>query len=205
MITRPAAARLFSLLTGLCLLSACVSVLPQPKPAAALYRIAPSADKYSVSARIVINEPDAPRLLAGRAIASVRSDGTLRLIPRVAWADTATRLLQVALLDSLEPADGQSQAAVLASATGLQGDYQLSWRIVDFVVDDLTARCDLELTLLDGSSRAVIVQHAISTRNVAASNGSQARASALSVAGRDCVREAAAYVAAAASPSSVSQ
>ena len=188
--------RIVSLVAGLTLLGNCVSVLPAPETAEALYRISPATETYMVSMSVIIREPDASRMFAGRSITSQAVDGSLRLIPRVEWADTATRMLQIALLDTLEPAKDSTDAAVLASDTGLNGDIHLAWRIIDFVVDGSNARCQLELTLLDGQNLAVISQTSVSTHAVAVSDGSRDRAIALSEAARECVSEAAIYVAA---------
>ena len=195
--------RSISLLSSCVLLSACISVLPEPETADALYRLRPVEASHALAADIIIREPEASRLYAGRAIASEAADGSLRLIPRVEWADAATRMLQIALLDSFA-AGTETTGSASASSAGLHGDYELSWRISDFVVAGSTARCQLELTLLDGGTRRVISQKTVRTSSEAGSNGSRDRAMALSDAARSCVSQAADYIAAATGVTSAS-
>ena len=69
------------LMTGLaaCSLAACVSVLPEPKVPQGLYRFAPMETTYDLDASVLIREPDASRLVAGRAIAAEDSSGAGRV------------------------------------------------------------------------------------------------------------------------------
>ena len=85
-----------------CSLAACVSVLPEPKVPQGLYRFAPVETVYDLDASVIIREPEASRLVAGRAIAAEDSAGALRLVPNVEWTDSSTRLMQMAMLDALE-------------------------------------------------------------------------------------------------------
>ena len=59
-------------------LAACVSVLPEPKVPQGLYRFAAVETVYDLEASIVVREPEASRLVAGRAIAAEDSSGALR-------------------------------------------------------------------------------------------------------------------------------
>ncbi len=188
-------------LVGILPLAACVSVLPEPDTADALYRISPAPMSATLTSRVVIREPEAPRLFAGNAIASEAADGSLRLIPRVEWADAATRMLQIALLDSLGTG-AEDEGIALAASAGLRGDFELAWRVANFVVAGRQAHCQLELTLLDGRSRDVISRMRVTAQAEASGDGSRQRAQALAAAGQSCVRKAADYVAATAIPSS---
>ena len=82
-------------------LTACVSVLPEQKAPEGLYRFGPMDALHMIDASVVVREPEASRLFGGRAIAAEDSSGALRLIKGVEWSDSATRLMQVALLDTL--------------------------------------------------------------------------------------------------------
>ncbi|HAO37073.1 MAG TPA: hypothetical protein DHV57_01870, partial [Hyphomonas sp.] len=114
------------LMTGLaaCSLAACVSVLPEPKVPQGLYRFAPMETTYDLDASVLIREPDASRLVAGRAIAAEDSSGALRLVPNVEWTDSSTRLMQMAMLDALQ---GQGAGKAIAPETGASAPYELSW------------------------------------------------------------------------------
>ena len=173
-------------------LAACVSILPEKKAPEALYRFGPMESMHALDASIVIREQEAPRLVGGRAIAAEDRDGALRLVKGVEWTDSATRMMQVALLDTLGGSDG---GIAVASDTGAPTDYELAWRISDFTLSGTTARCRIEATLLEGRSRKVLAQTNVSTTAIALDSGNAARAKALTDAGRACVSDVAAFVA----------
>ncbi|MGH1421248.1 MAG: ABC-type transport auxiliary lipoprotein family protein [Hyphomonas sp.] len=179
------------LVVSLAALTACVSVLPEKKTPEALYRFGPMDAAHTVSSSIMVREPEASRLFAGRAIAAEGPDGGLRLVPGVEWADSATRMMQVALLDSL---GGEGSSVAVTSITGAPTDYEIAWRISDFTLHDASARCRLEATLLNGRDRTVIAQKLIETSADADSNRNGDRAKALTDAGRACVKDVAAFV-----------
>ena len=173
-------------------LAACVSILPEKKAPEGLYRFGPMEPMHSLDASIVIREPEASRLVGGRAIAAEDSDGALRLVKGVEWTDSATRMMQIALLDTLGGGDG---GIAVASDTGAPTDYELAWRISDFTLSGTTARCRIEATLLEGRSRKVLAQANVSTTAIALDSRNAARAKALTDAGRACVSDVAAFVA----------
>tara|TARA_R110002111_G_scaffold1195_6_gene8387 strand:- start:1219 stop:1809 length:591 start_codon:yes stop_codon:yes gene_type:complete len=173
-------------------LTACVSVLPEQKAPEGLYRFGPMDALHMIDASVVVREPEASRLFGGRAIAAEDSYGALRLIKGVEWSDSATRLMQVALLDTL---GGDNGGVAVASDTGAPTDYELAWRISDFTLSGTTARCRIEATLLEGRTRKVLAQTNVSTSAVALDGNNAARAKALTDAGRACVSDVAAFVA----------
>ncbi len=181
------------LVTGLaaCSLAACVSVLPEPKVPQGLYRFAPMEVVQDLDASIIIREPDASRLVAGRAIAAEDSAGALRLVPNVEWTDSATRLMQMAMLDAL---DGQGEGKAFPPETGAVAAYELSWQVTDFTLSGTTGRCRVRATLLDGASRSVLDQTVVSASANAAGKSNADRAKALGEAGRACVSDVAAFV-----------
>lgn len=181
------------LMTGLAAysLAACVSVLPEPKVPQGLYRFAPMETAYDLNASVLIREPDASRLVAGRTIAAEDSSGALRLVPNVEWTDSSTRLMQMAMLDALQ---GQGAGKAIAPETGAPAPYELSWQVTDFTLSGTTGRCRVRATLMDGGSRDVLDQIVVSN-SASANGGSNAdRAKALGEAGRACVNDVAAFV-----------
>lgn len=184
--------RRFTLILAAVGLSACVSVLPEQKAPEGLYRFGPMEALHMIDASVVIREPEASRLFGGRAIAAEDSSGALRLVNGVEWSDSATRMMQVALLDTL---GGSNGGVAVASDTGAPTDYELAWRISDFTLSGTTARCRIEATLLEGRSRKVLAQTNVSTTAIALDSKNAARAKALTDAGRACVSDIAAFVA----------
>ena len=180
------------LATGLaaCSLAACVSVLPEPKVPQGLYRFAPAETIYDLEASLIIREPEASRLVAGRAIAAEDSAGALRLVPNVEWTDSSTRLMQMAMLDALE---GQGAGKAIAPETGASAAYELSWQMLDFTLSGTTGRCRVRATLLDGASWDVLEQTVVSATANAGGQSNADRARALAEAGRACVDDVAAF------------
>ncbi|MEE2877413.1 MAG: hypothetical protein VX593_00285 [Pseudomonadota bacterium] len=168
--------------------SACVSVLPeQPKPDA-VYRLdAPSGD-ISLDAVLIVREPEASRLIAGRHLVSEAANSGLQVVKGVAWMDRVTRLLQTNLVDSF---NGSGAGYAIDDSAGVSGDYELHWRVADLTVQGLTARCHLKLTLLDGSSRLPVAQWSEEASLVASGNSAAARIQGLARAAETCVNDAA--------------
>jgi ABC-type uncharacterized transport system auxiliary subunit len=160
--------------------------------AACVYRFGPMDQTYRIDGSIVVREPEASRLFAGRSIASEDGQGALRLLRGVEWTDGATRMMQIALIETLGGIGGQ---VAVAADTGAPTDYELAWRISDFTLQDTTARCRLEATLLEGRSRKVLAQTTVATSAMALDASNAARAKALTDAGRACVSEIGAFVA----------
>ena len=181
------------LTAGLCAfsLTACISVLPEPKVPHGLYRFGPMEAEYDLQASVIVRQPDASRLVAGRAIAAVDESGAVRLVPGVEWTDSSTHLMQMAMLDLLEGPGGKT--AVSPDAGGL-ADYELFWTVTDFSLAGTTGHCRIRASLLDGRSRDVLEQTVVSASADAIGKGNPARAKALAEAGRKCVRDVAAFV-----------
>ncbi len=184
--------RTVSLALAPVLLAACVSVLPKPPAPDALYRFGPMEQTHRLDASITIREPEASRVFSGRALAAEDETGALRLLRGVEWTDSATRMMQVALLDML---GGAGRNAAVATESGAPADFELVWRVSDFTLSGTTARCQLDATLLAGRSRAVVSQTSVATTAIALDGSNGARARALTDAGRACVSEVGAFVA----------
>lgn len=184
--------RPLAIIMSAALLAGCVNVLPEKETPDALYRFGPMDVAHVIDASIVVREPEASRLVAGRAIAAEDSTGALRLVRGVEWTDSATQMMQIALLDSL---GGAGRNVAVAAGSGAPADYELVWRISDFTLRGDDARCRLEATLLSGKDRSVIKQTTVSTTAVALNGSNAARAQALTDAGRACVGDVAAFIA----------
>jgi ABC-type uncharacterized transport system auxiliary subunit len=172
-------------------LPACVSVLEQPDPPEAFYRIGPLDPVHPLGASITIREPEASRLFSGRTIAAEDETGALRIVRGVQWTDNATVMMQGALLDSLSN-DGAH--AALPSETSGPAEFELAWRLTEFTLIGETARCRLDATLLAGRTRTVEAQTTLATTALALDGSNAARAKALTDAGRACVSELAAFI-----------
>lgn len=172
-------------------LSACVSVLPEATSPDSLYRLGPMDATHALDhGTVSIRQPDAPRLYAGKAIASQGPDGSLRLVPGVEWSESATRMLQLGLLDTLGSSEN---GAAIAAGSGGRGAFELAWRLSDFTLAGTEARCRMELTLLDGTG-APISQSSVNETAIARSGDNGERAKAMAEAGRACVRRAADFL-----------
>lgn len=185
--------RSICLVFSLAAVTACVSVLPEKSAPDALYRLGPLEATHEISASIMVREPVASRLYAGRAIASEGKDGGMRLVRGVEWADSATRMMQAALVDSLK---GEGEHVAVTATMGAPSDFELVWRVSDFTLKGETARCRLEATLLDGKSRRALAQETFATSAVAVGKQNAERAKALTEAGRACISELGSFVAA---------
>ncbi|MEM7492187.1 MAG: ABC-type transport auxiliary lipoprotein family protein [Pseudomonadota bacterium] len=168
-------------------LAGCVSVLPEPERPDALYRIAAMSNPVEISSTIMVREPEAPQIMSGRAMVREDMSGAMRLIPSVEWAGRSTRLMQLALVDSLV---GEAGGAVLPEA-GAQALYELSTRIstVGFVRND--AVCEATVTLIDARTRNVVTRGQVATRLTDQVNDP---ASTLKRVSETCVAEIAAFV-----------
>ena len=170
--------------------TACTSILPEPDVPDTLYRFDAPEMAFELDTSILIREPEASRLFAGRAIASEAPDGSLRIVRSVEWSDRATRMMQTALLDSFSGGQG----VALSSETGATAIHELSWRLVDFTLQGDEAVCRVRATLLTGRSRAMIEQVDVESRISANSASDGQRARALADAGRDCARQVALFI-----------
>jgi cholesterol transport system auxiliary component len=183
--------RLISIAFAAVTLSACVSVLPEQKAPQGLYRFAAPATTYPLEAVVAVREPEASRLFGGRAIASEDQAGSLRLVRSVEWADNATRLMQVAMLDAL---DDKGDGVAVAFESSVQSDYELVWRVEDFTLAGTLARCRLEATLVEAGTRKVVAQTNVAAEAPATGSSNADRAQALGTVGRDCVGQVAGFV-----------
>ncbi len=145
---------------GLTSLAGCLSVLPEPDSADALYRIEASSS-VPLAYDVTIEQPEAPSILAGRALSVEDESGAVRLIRGAEWAGPATRQIQLALIDSFEV--GEAGAATLPE-TGIIAPYEAAIRLTHFGLVVNEARCEATVTVVDATNRSVIARETVSTR-----------------------------------------
>lgn len=172
-------------------LSACVSVLPEPTAPDALYRIEAAEDYSGLQSHVTVREPEAPRLLAGQGLVSEASDGALRLIPGVEWSGSATRQLQLAMIDSFEVGTG---GHALLPELGVIAPVELASQLKVFNLRGEIAVCEMTASLVTSGKRDLLARTEISARATAASRSGPDRAQAMRLAGADCAAQAARFV-----------
>lgn len=172
-------------------LGGCVSVLPQPKAPEALYRLQAAQDFSGLSQNIIVREPEAPRLLAGQGMVSEAVDGALRLIPGVEWAGSATRQMQLAMIDSFEVGGGGY--AVLPEL-GVIAPFELASQLKVFNLQGETAVCEMSVSVVTTGNRQLLARTEIRARETALSNTARDRAQALRQAGSACAAQVATFV-----------
>lgn len=185
--------RTLVLIPALALMAGCVNVLERPEAPDAYYRIGAIPGLHELNASVSVHEPEASRLFSGRTIAAEDDTGALRVVRGVQWTDNATEMMQNALLDALS---GKGEYAALPSSSAGPSQFELNWRLTDFTLFGNTARCNIDAVLVDGRTRRVRSQAAVATSAVALDATNAARAKALTDAGRACISELAAFIAA---------
>lgn len=184
---------LISTIAAITCLTACVSVIPEPEAAQALYRLGPVSIEQSAVLKhsVIVREPEASRVLAGMEMVARDRRGAIRLIDGVEWADRSTKQFQHTLLDYLS--HGEEGIALLPE-TGARAEFELTWRISEFALEQNTAVAQVELTLLDGGTRAPLRQRTFTSQADASGNSAERRAEALVEAGRNVIADIAAFV-----------
>lgn len=172
------------------LLSACVSVLPEPERPDALYEIAATQDLTGLNHDLIVREPEAPRLMAGQGMVSEGADGGLRLIAGVEWSEPATRQIQLAMIDSFKT--GEAGNAVLPEL-GVLADYELASQLSILRLEGETAVCKMVVSLIETQGRSLLARRDIRASQLANGGGTSARAKALKTAASDCATQASAF------------
>jgi ABC-type uncharacterized transport system auxiliary subunit len=188
---------------SLCLVAGgCLSVLPEPEIPSALISL--PADRATapadpLQADIAVYPPDSTRAFAGVDMA-VRTDQELVYLGDVRWVDTAPRLLQNAVVDSLAKAGGNGRA--VTAQQGARVDYDVRWRIVDLSVGRETApvKVEVAVSLLDSATRRVVAQQTFTATGAPSDRAPRARAAAMALAAQTVADQVAAFVAKNATP-----
>jgi ABC-type uncharacterized transport system auxiliary subunit len=195
-------ARILSVLALSSALGGCFSVLPEPQIPSALISL--PADRAQapadpLRADVSVYPPDSTRAFAGVDIA-VRTDQEMVYLGDVRWVDSAPRLLQNAVVDSLAKAGGNGRA--VTAQIGARVDYEVRWRIVDFSVsrDTGPVRVEVAVSLLDALTRRMVAQETFSATGSPSDRSPRARAAALALAAQSVADQVATFVAKSALP-----
>jgi len=171
-------------------LAGCVSVLPEPNTPDALYRVEAAQKFDGLSQHLIVREPEAPRLIAGQGMVSEGSDGGLRLVPGVEWSGSATRQVQLAMIDSFKVAD---RGNALLPEMGVVADYELVSYLKTLSLKGQTGRCEMTLSVVTTGDRQLLALKEVSSAQTAISDSGRDRALALRDAASDCAAQAAQF------------
>ncbi|HEX5008487.1 MAG TPA: ABC-type transport auxiliary lipoprotein family protein, partial [Hyphomonadaceae bacterium] len=125
----------------------------------------------------------------------VRTDQEMVYLGDVRWVDSAPRLLQNAVVDSLAKAGGDGRA--VTAQIGARVDYEVRWRIVDFSAsrDAGPVRVEVAVSLLDALTRRMVAQDSFSATATPSDRAPRARAAALALAAQSVADQVAGFVA----------
>lgn len=183
-------AKLFVIAPLAAVMTACVSVLPEPEGPDALYSIEAKADLAGLSHDLVVREPEGPRLISGQGMVSKGSDGGQRFIAGAEWSGPATRQVQLAIIDTFKT--GETGAAVPAEL-GIFADFELASELTVLQLEGNTATCKLVASLIQSNDRSLVARREITARQTASSGATNARALALQSAAANCAEQAGAF------------
>lgn len=172
------------------LLSGCLSVLPEPATPDALYRVEAAQKFDGLSEHLIVREPEAPRLIAGQGMVSEGADGGLRLVPSVEWSGSATRQIQLAMIDSFQVGDAGN---ALLPEMGVSAAFELGSQLKTLSLRGNTARCVMTLSLVTTGDRQLVALTEVSASKIADSDRNRDRAKALREAASDCAAQAAQF------------
>ena len=144
-------------------LAGCVSVLPEPVVPDALYRFTSTSQPMggaavSLPANIIVFEPEGSSLLLGRSIAFESEDGALSLLSEAEWSESASRLLQSALLDRLSIVAPDSAGVAVDERLTLSAAYELHWTVRDLIIGEENAVMTARVEVLDGGTGRIVGQ-----------------------------------------------
>jgi len=137
-------------------LSACVSILPDPEPADAIYRLSSTGEAVTANANAVVMRVDRPiasTVLAGRDIVISREDRELVTAGGARWAEAIPVLIQQSVLDEIR----QRKTIVGVEPTaGARADFRMSLAVRNF-----------EVTFDEGNDNPplAIVQYSVTVSN----------------------------------------
>lgn len=171
-------------------LSGCLSVLPEPATPDALYRVEAAQKFDGLSEHLIVREPEAPRLIAGQGMVSEGADGGLRLVPSVEWSGSATRQIQLAMIDSFQVGDAGN---ALLPEMGVSAAFELGSQLKTLSLRGNTARCVMTLSLVTTGDRQLVALTEVSASKTADSDRNRDRATALREAASDCAAQAAQF------------
>ena len=126
---------MFRLLLALILsvsLSACVSLLPDPAPSSAIYRLDRNASPVAKSANaevVRIDRPTATQVFNSTNIVVTKGEQQLSAIANAKWSEATPIIIQSAMVDALE---GSSNFIGLIPTSGARTETRLHLDIINF-------------------------------------------------------------------------
>jgi len=151
----------------------------------------PAADQ-----QLIVVAPSASSLLDSRRVLSRPAPDRLAYLAGVSWPDNAPRLLQDAVIDTLQRS-GRLRA-VLRPGSGLRGEFVLNLDLVRFEADysagrASTGRVEFTATLVQLASGRALGSRRFACAQAADTRDAGAAATAISQALRTCVSELAGW------------
>ncbi|MCH9750793.1 MAG: ABC-type transport auxiliary lipoprotein family protein [Alphaproteobacteria bacterium] len=171
-------------------LAGCLSVLPEPETPDALYRVEATQKFEGLSDHLLVREPEASRLIAGQGMVSEGPNGGLRLVPNVEWSGSATRQIQLAMIDSFKVGD---RGNAILPELGVSASYELGSQLKTLNLRGDTAHCVMTLSLVSTRGRQLVALTEISSSSTATSGSNRDRAIALREAASACAAQAAQF------------
>ena len=177
--------RAFLLLPTL-LLGGCISLLPEPAPAPALFVLEAGevarVQGERVDAVIAVAAPDGERILLGADMVW-RTGDQIAFVAQSQWSGRGQELLQAMLVETMAR-QGRFRAAVRLGEAN--SDYQLRWTVRDFEIVEagMSARLAAEIMLLAPGRRVVASEHVL-VETPLADRSASAAANALARAARE--------------------
>ncbi|MBI1251829.1 MAG: hypothetical protein GC189_10185 [Alphaproteobacteria bacterium] len=184
---------------GAALASGCISLFPDPAPAARIYSLTAPSDAaraaQTAPAVISVAEPTGAEALMGDDIVW-RTDGVVAFVGGAQWTSSTPGLLQALVVRTLMERGGV--AAAVRVGDGVRADAELRWDLMDFQIVEgdgaLDARFAANLTLIDARTRRVLAVRAVETSRPLASRTQRDAAAALSAAAQEGATEIAAFI-----------
>ncbi len=171
-------------------LAGCLSVLPEPDTPDALYRVEAAQKFEGLAHHLIVREPEAPRLISGQGMVSEGPNGGLRLVPNVEWSGSATRQIQLAIIDSFKVGD---RGNAILPELGVSAGYELGSQLKTLNLRGDTAYCVMTLSLVTTGKRELVALTEVSSSSRAQSGSNRDRALALREAASDCAAQAAQF------------
>ncbi len=178
--------RVLALSVSALALSGCISLLPEPPPAPAMFVLEAgdieAVQGAPIDAVIGVTQPEGSRAPLGPDLVW-RTGDTLAYVAQSQWSGRADEALQAMLVRTFQ---GQRRFRAAVRAGEARSDYMLRWDIVSFEVaeTDLQARFVADVMLL-GDGRRVVASERISAEAPVSDRAATAAANALARAARE--------------------
>ncbi len=177
------------------LLSACVSLVPEPAAPPAVYRLTPIDDLEKTDAlqgaRIAVARPRASEILSGDRIAVLTTNQSIAFYEGIRWSDPTPVLVRRHLVDAMERA-GLAASIALPNEVA-DRDFILHADLREFALwrndDRLDARMRLSLRVVALESRQVVAAKIIESHATARDRDGDSVAAAMNEAARQAIRE----------------